>query len=184
MRRRPQALTEVREAPPRQERKRATRVLVEHHEVLRGLIRRLLETPRSEPGRRRALADELFDELRMHELIEEEIFYPAMRDVTPAVGAAWSEHRQLSDQLAALVRADPRTGRFDRELRVMHDALESHAHLDEERQMFPEIERFADEEQLIELGDRLQARLGRLRSSRRLRTVHRLQRALLRRTAR
>ncbi len=66
----------------------------------------------------------------------------------------------------------------------MHDALESHAHLDEERQMFPEIERFADEELLIELGDRLQAHLGRLRSSRRIRAVLRLQRALLRRTAR
>ncbi|TQS26841.1 hemerythrin domain-containing protein [Microbispora sp. KK1-11] len=184
MRRRPQVLTEVREAPAPQERKTATRVLVEHHEVLRGLMRRLLETPRSEPGRRRALADELFDELWMHERIEEKIFYPAMRDVTPAISAAWSEHRQLSDQLAALVRADPQTERFDRELGVMHDALESHAHLDEERQMFPEIERFADEERLIELGDLLQARLWRLRSSRRIRAVLRLQRALLRRTAR
>ncbi|KAB8181200.1 hemerythrin domain-containing protein [Microbispora catharanthi] len=184
MRRRPQVLTEVREAPAPQERKTATRVLVEHHEVLRGLMRRLMETPRPEPGRRRALADELFDELWMHERIEEEVFYPAMRDVTPGIAAAWSEHRQLSDQLAALVRADPRTERFDRELGVMHDALESHAHLDEERQMFPEIERFADEERLIELGDRLQARLGRLRSSRRVRAVLRLQRALLRRTAR
>ncbi len=184
MRRRPQVLTEVREAPAPQERKTATRVLVEHHEVLRGLMRRMQETPRSQPGRRRALADELFDELWMHERIEEEVFYPAMRDVTPAISAAWSEHRQLSDQLAALVRADPRTERFDRELGVMHDALESHAHLDEERQMFPEIERFADEELLIELGDRLQAHLGRLRSSRRVRAVLRLQRALLRRTAR
>ncbi|WP_182875350.1 hemerythrin domain-containing protein [Microbispora sp. H10670] len=181
MRRRPEVLTEVREAP---EREKATRVLVEHHEVLRGLMRRLLATPRSQPRRRRALADELFDELRMHEVIEEEIFYPAMRDVTPGIAAAWSEHRQLSDQLAALVRADPRAGRFDRELGVMHDALESHAHLDEEREMFPEIERFADEDLLVELGDRLRDRLRQLRSSRRTRLVLRLQRALLRRTAR
>ncbi|MEU6413545.1 hemerythrin domain-containing protein [Microbispora sp. NPDC046933] len=184
MRRRPQVLTEVRQAPAPQEHKKATRVLVEHHEVLRGLMRQLLETPRSQPGRRRALADELYDELRMHEMIEEEIFYPAMRDITPEIAAAWSEHRQLSDQLAALVRADPRTERFDRELGVMHDALESHAHLDEERQMFPEVERFADEERLVEVGDRLQARLESLRSSRRARAVLRLQRALLRRTAR
>ncbi|MBE3007677.1 hemerythrin domain-containing protein [Microbispora sp. NEAU-D428] len=184
MRRRQQVLTEAPQAPARQERKTATRVLVEHHEVLRGLMRHLRETPRSQPGRRRALADELFDELWMHERIEEDVFYPAMRHITPAIAAAWSEHRQLSDQLAALVCADPRTERFDRELGVMHDALESHAHLDEERQMFPEIERFADEEQLIELGDRLQARLGRLRSSRRARAILRLQRALLRRTAR
>ncbi|MEN3534453.1 hemerythrin domain-containing protein [Microbispora sp. ZYX-F-249] len=177
-------LTEAPRAPAGQGRKTATRVLVEHHEVLRALIRHLRETPRSQPGRRRALTGELFDELWMHERIEEGIFYPALRDVTPALAAAWSEHRQLSDQLAALVRADPRTGRFDRELDVLHDVLESHAHLDEERQMFPEIERFADEELLAELGDRLQARLGRLRSSRRVRAVLRLQRALLRRTAR
>ncbi|MEU8274646.1 hemerythrin domain-containing protein [Microbispora bryophytorum] len=184
MRRRSQALTETREAPPPQERKKATRVLVEHHEVLRELMRRLLETPRSEPGRRRALADELFDELWMHERIEESIFYPVMRDVTPAIAAAWSEHRQLSDQLAALTRADPQTEWFDRELGVLRDALESHAHLDEELQTFPEIERFADEELLVELGDRLQMRLKSLRSSRRVRRFLRLQRALLRRTAR
>jgi len=184
VRRRPQALTGVREAPARQEPKTATRVLVEHHEVLRGLMRRLAETPRSEPGRRRALTDELFDELWMHERIEEEIFYPAVRDITPAIAAAWSEHRQLTDQLVALVRAGPGTERCDRELKELQDALRSHAHLDEELQMFPEIERFADEELLAELGDRLQARLKRLRSSRRVRALLRLERALLRRTAR
>ncbi|WP_182906396.1 hemerythrin domain-containing protein [Microbispora sp. H13382] len=183
MRRRSEVLTEVRQAPALRERKTATRVLVEHHEVLRGLMRRTQETPRSQPGRRRTLADELFDELWMHERIEEKIFYPATRDVTPGIAAAWSEHRQLSDQLAALVRADPRTERFDRELSVMHDALESHAHLDEEQEMFPEVERFMDEERLVDLGDRLQARLDTLRSSRRVRAVLRLQRALLRLTA-
>lgn len=177
-------LTEVREAPARQERKTATRVLVEHHDVLRGLLRKLTETPRSEPGRRRALTDELFDELWMHERIEEDIFYPAVPRLTPGIAAAWSEHRQLTDQLAALIRADPGTDRFDRELGVLHDVLRSHAHLDEELQMFPEIERFADEELLIDLGDRLQARLKRLRSSRRVRAFLRLERALLRRTAR
>ena len=177
-------LTEAPRTPAGPERRTATRVLVEHHEILRELLRLLRQTPCSRPGRRRALAGELYDELWMHERIEEEIFYPAMRDVTPALAAAWSEHRQLSDQLAALVRADPRTERFDRELDVLHDVLESHAHLDEERRMFPEVERFADEDLLVELGDRLSARLGRLRSSRRVRTVLRLQRTLLRRTAR
>ncbi|MEU6429329.1 hemerythrin domain-containing protein [Microbispora sp. NPDC046973] len=184
MRRRSPVLTEVREAPARQERKKATRVLVEHHELLRAMMRRLSEIPRSQPGRRRALADELFDELWIHERIEENIFYPAVRHITPGTAAAWSEHRQLTDQLAALTCADPRTERFDRELGVLHDVLESHAHLDEELQMFPEIERFADEELLAELGDRLQARQGRLRSSRRVRRFLRLERALLRRTAR
>jgi len=184
VRRRSSALTEVREAPSLQERKTATRVLVEHHEVLRGLLRELTETPRSEPGRRRALTDELFDELWMHERIEEDVFYPAVRDITPAIAAAWSEHRQLTDQLAALVRADPSSERFDRELGVLHDVLVSHAHLDEELRMFPEVERFADEELLVDVGDSLQTRLDQLRSSQRIRAFLRLERALLRRTAR
>ncbi|MBX6383798.1 MAG: hemerythrin domain-containing protein [Microbispora sp.] len=181
MRVKPQAPTRVRRAPA--EHKTATRVLTEHHEVIRGLLGKLKETPPSEPHRRRALTDELFDELRMHELIEEEIFYPAMRDVTTGIAAAWSEHRHLSDQLAALVRADPRSERFDRELGVLHDVLESHARLDEEQEMFPEVERFAGEERLVEVGDRLRARLESLRSSRRARAILRLQRTLLRRTA-
>ena len=68
-------------------------------------------------------------------------------------------------------------------LGVLHDVLESHARLDEEQEMFPEVERFAGEERLVEVGDRLRARLESLRSSRRARAILRLQRTLLRRTA-
>jgi hemerythrin superfamily protein len=178
MTRRTQVLTEERRT---RERKKGTQVLVEHHEALRGMMRRLLETRRTEPGRRRALVDELHGELRMHERIEEEIFYPSVQDVTPVIAAAWSEHRQLSDQLAALLCADPRSDRFDDEMHVMHDALESHAHLDEEQRMFPEVEQFMDEEQLVDLGERLQAHLERLRSSKARRLRHRLERMAIRR---
>lgn len=160
--------------------KTATRVLYEHHGVLRGIMERLSHTSRDDVEQRRALTAELYGEVQMHERIEEDIFYPEIGDIHTELDAAWSEHRQMTDQLAALLRADPGGARFEEELRVMHDVLEAHAHLDEELEMFPEVERQMDEERLVELGGRLQKRLARLRSSRMLRARHRLERMLLR----
>lgn len=160
--------------------KTATQVLYEHHDVLREIMDTLSHTPRDDVGRRRALTDELYGELQMHERIEEDIFYPEIGDIHPELDAAWAEHRQMTDQLAALLRAHPGGVRFEEELRVMRDVLEAHAHLDEELQMFPEVERQMDEGQLVELGERLRECLERLRSSRMLRIRHGLERMLLR----
>ncbi|GIH72646.1 hemerythrin domain-containing protein [Sphaerimonospora thailandensis] len=160
--------------------KTATQMLYEHHGVLRGIMERLSRTSRDDIEQRRALTDELYSEVQMHERIEEHIFYPAISDFHPKLDAAWSEHRQMTDQLAALLRADPGGARFEEELRLMRDVLEAHAHLDEELEMFPEVERLMDEAWLVEMGERLQDRLDRLRSSRTLRARHRLERMMLR----
>lgn len=160
--------------------KKATQVLREHHEVLRDIIDRLLRTSRDEVDRRRALCDELHRELLIHERIEEDIFYPEISDVHPTVDVSWSEHRQMTDQLGALLRADPRTGRFEEELRLMHDVLEAHARFDEEQDMFPEVERLMDEARLVEIGDRLQEQQQRMRSSKLMKARHWLERVALR----
>lgn len=87
----------------------------------------------------------------------------------------------MTDQLAALLRADPRSARFEEELRLMRDVLEAHARFDEEQDMFPEVERLMDQERLVEIGARLQERQQRMRSSKLLRVRHWLERMAMRR---
>lgn len=160
--------------------KKATQVLCEHHEVLRGIIDRLLRTSRDEVDQRRALCDELYREMQIHERIEEDIFYPEISEIHPTVDVSWSEHRQMTDQIGALLRADPRSAQFEEELRVMRDVLEAHARLDEEQDMFPEVERLMDEARLVEIGERLQQRQQQMRSSKLVRARHWLERMAMR----
>lgn len=142
---------------------RADRVLVEHHAVLRGLLAGLLDTGPSDARSRVSLADELAMELEVHTAIEDELFYPAARAVSPLLGIAHAEHRVIADQLAALLRRDPAGAAYAAEVRALRDALEQHAGK-EERELFPQSMALG-EERLERLGEQLRARQEQLRAS-------------------
>lgn len=142
---------------------KADALLTEHHEVLRSLLRELAATSSADPGGRRHLLDVLVGELGLHTQIEDELFYPAVRRVSPLVAVAHSEHRQIDDQLAVVMRTDPAGDRFGQELQALHDTLEHHAS-EEERDMFPQSHALGEIE-LEALGERMAARLERLRRS-------------------
>ncbi len=160
----------------------ATEVLTAHHRVIRGLVRRLEETPLESRDDRNDVLDALMAELDMHDQIEEKIFYPAMLDASMVVLVAHAEQRQISDQLAVLLRTDISSERFSEELRVLAARLEHHIGTEEEGRMFPEVVRKVDASQLEAIGECLEARLKQLRSSRLSRLRLRLKRAALRRS--
>jgi hemerythrin superfamily protein len=139
-------------------------VLIEHHRELLGYFTEIEQTPRSDPDRRRALLDELVTELTIHAQIEDEIFYPAVTSVSPLISIAHSEHRQLDDQLAVVLRQDITGAPFDSELQALRSVLAEHAS-EEEREMFPQSHKLGSEK-LQELGERLRARQQQLRGSR------------------
>lgn len=158
---------------------RADDVLVEHHGVLRDLLRQLEATTAEEVGRRERLRATFADEISIHAQIEDEIFYPAAREVSPLVPIAHAEHRQIDDQLAAVMRTDPASEDFLVEVRMLTSAVEHHAS-EEEREMFPQSHALGDAG-LEELGRRLLARQEELRRSRLTRARLRLKREVLRR---
>lgn len=157
---------------------KADAFLVAHHELLRRLIREVDAT--TDPTRRRKLIGELSDEVHMHAQIEDEIFYPRVREVSPLVPIAHAEHRVLADQLAAVVRNGPAGPRFEEEWYGMTHALEHHAG-EEETEMFPESHHLGEEE-LERLGAELEERLEQLRRSRVTRLRLHAKRGLVRRT--
>jgi hypothetical protein len=106
----------------------------------------------------------LAHELEIHEQIEDEIFYPAVRPVTEEVPVAHAEHQLLADLLAVTLRLDPAGPRFEEHLAALRAAVEHHAGA-EERTMFPEARRLGDP-RLRQLGRELAARLAELRESR------------------
>ncbi len=152
--------------------------LIAHHGVLRGLLSRIAAL-RGTDGSRRTLLDELVNELTIHTKIEEQIFYPAVRKASRLVDVSYSEHRQLDDQVAVVLRTPLHSPRFDQEFAALRAGVEEHAG-EEERILFPDSNALGDAE-LERLGSRLEERMEELRRSKLARMLTFLKRETLRR---
>lgn len=142
---------------------KADQVLIEHHDVLRGLLKKLGATTDEQGATRRKLLDELVRELGVHVRIEDELFYPAVQEVTPLLAISQAEHRAIDDQLAVVLRTDTAGADFLVELEMLKETLDHHAG-EEERVMFPQSHALG-EEALEELGIKMKARQEHLRHS-------------------
>jgi len=142
----------------------AIKLLEEDH----GKVKKILEDLDSTTERGVKTREELFTkvqrELTVHETIEEEIFYPALKEHPKAkelVLEAYEEHHVV-DTVMAEIRALP----FDDEkwgakLTVMKENVEHHIE-EEEDEMFKQARQVFDESELAELGQRMQARKEQL----------------------
>jgi nitrite reductase/ring-hydroxylating ferredoxin subunit len=156
---------QAREAPadPPPGARRADEVLREHHDLMRRLFERIRAMDPKDPERR-DLMRLLAGELEIHEHVEDEIFYPAVRPVSEDVPLAHAEHQQLSDMLAVTLRLGTSSPEFDAHLRTLHEAVDHHAS-SEETSMFAEAERLGDA-RLREMGAAIEAMLEHERESR------------------
>jgi iron-sulfur cluster repair protein YtfE (RIC family) len=106
-------------------------------------------------NRKRMLAQQICQELRVHTRIEDEIFYPAFRRATgdeELLQDAVHEHEEARELIARIEDA-PTDARLMLEL---EDAILHHVN-DEREKMFPKA-RKAQGMNLAELGEQLQAR--------------------------
>jgi len=142
----------------------ATELLTKDHEAVRQLFEEF-ESGESNDSKLDAYED-LRQQLLIHARIEEEIFYPAIREADPGkaenpVKEALTEHQQVKqmlaklDEMAAEVDAD-----FDESVKQLAKSVEHHVQ-EEENDIF-RVARKMGKQQLGELGDRLQQRKNEL----------------------
>ena len=141
---------------------RADQVLIDHHDVLRGLCKKITATP-AEAAERQQHVDELLVELDIHMRIEDELFYPAVSAASELVAIAHAEHRQVSDRLAAFLRTAPADPEYEGEWQAFVTTLDAHAE-EEERDLFPPPIAMT-EAALEQLGNQMLARMDELRDS-------------------
>lgn len=112
------------------------------------------------PTVKKALADTICDALEIHATLEEEIFYPAMRQrdaKEPFIHKAEPEHNEMRRVIAELRRtsgADPRHDELMMEL--MRDVM--HHVADEETKLLPQAEAIYPKQALSEMGARMTSR--------------------------
>jgi hemerythrin-like domain-containing protein len=109
---------------------------------------------------KRVLAQQICHELTVHTRIEEEIFYPAFRQATgdeSLVTESEREHQAARD-LIAKIEGSPQPD--DKVMLELEDAVLHHVN-DEREKMFPQA-RKAQNLDLMQLADRLEARKSEL----------------------
>ena len=138
----------------------AIALLKQDHKTVRALFRRF---ERTAPGAMKAqgdLAARIIEELSRHAAIEEQLFYPAIRETFPDdeeyVLEALEEHHAAKSLLAEIDRLSPTHERFRAKLMVLIESVERHIE-EEEGTVFPELRRVMGRKQLAELGSALQA---------------------------
>ncbi|MGE5697199.1 MAG: hemerythrin domain-containing protein [Candidatus Sericytochromatia bacterium] len=138
-------------------------VLFEHHDVLRGLCKKITAAAPDSDEREHAL-DELLLELDIHMRIEDDLFYPAVSAASRLVAIAHAEHRQVWEQLTALLRTSPTAPKYEDEWQSFVTVLDAHAD-EEERDLCPPPVDLS-EDMLDALGDEMVGRMEQLRESR------------------
>jgi hypothetical protein len=138
----------------------ALSLLKEDHDKVKKLLKDLDSTTERGVKTREQLFNKIKQELEIHEAIEEEIFYPALKDhpkTKELTLEAYEEHHVV-DLVMAEIEAIP----FDQEtwgakFTVMKENVEHHIE-EEEREMFKQAKQVFDGDELSQLGESMAKR--------------------------
>lgn len=136
------------------------------HLHVHGLLQsyRELVRKRASPLQRRALAEEICLELTIHAKVEEEIFYPAMRDALrdeDVLDEAEEQHGSLRELVGQVLATAPQDALYDARVAVLADYVERHVRQERE-QVFNRV--LASRADLQSLGRAIAARKEELRA--------------------
>ena len=144
----------------------AVSLLIADHNRVRGLFARFQEAEESKDTAQMAqLAKKILTELEVHTTIEEEIFYPAVKDageeLKEVVDEGIEEHHVADTLMAEVKTLSPDDDAFAAKMKVLIESVEHHAE-EEEKELFPPTRKAFDKDALEELGVRLEARKAEL----------------------
>lgn len=109
-------------------------------------------------SRRKDLVDQVTIELVRHSVAEEDEVYPAVKEKVSDVEAerAKQEHAEAERTLKRLERLQPDDAAFDSEIAMLMREIREHV-AEEEGQMFPHMRTVFSQEELVELGAKVEA---------------------------
>jgi len=140
-------------------------LLTADHQEVKALFRQFEGKSDGAQKAKVTLYEEIRQALETHTTIEEEIFYPGVRDAAEEmVAEALEEHQQVKTLLTDLAGMKPSDERFDAKMTVLIENVEHHAE-EEEQEMFPKVKKALSASQLQKLGTQMAERKGTLQSS-------------------
>lgn len=146
------------------------KLLKQDHDKVKGLFREYEEAGDRAYRTKERIANTVFEELSIHEQIEEEIFYPAVRDGASKEGVeivleGYQEHHVVDVLIKELKATDVEDETYDAKFKVLTENVEHHIE-EEEGEMFPEARRALGDtedevgERMMELKEKLMSATG------------------------
>jgi hemerythrin-like domain-containing protein len=142
----------------------ATKLLKDDHDKVKKMLDQLESTTERGVKTRQELFTKVKQELTIHEAIEEEIFYPALREhpkTKELALEAYEEHHVVDMVMAEIESVAFDDEQWGAKFTVMKENLEHHIE-EEEGEMFKQAKQVFEKEELDELGDRMMARKEQL----------------------
>ncbi len=134
---------------------KATELLVNQHHELEQLFEQLDGV---EEGDEKIVREELARNLIGHMTIEEEIFYPALREAMPErIALAETEHASARYALAQLLATPPGDPTFHAKVSVLDTMLRNHLDM-EEKEILPKAESTMGAEPMAQVTRRMETR--------------------------
>ncbi|MDQ1833043.1 hemerythrin domain-containing protein [Massilia scottii] len=125
-------------------RRDAIAMLTEDHREVEELFKQYEALGEDDNDRKKKIADQICTALTLHATIEEEIFYPAVRDAgednEELVDEATVEHASAKDLIAQLQEMDPEDELYDAKVKVLSEQIAHHVQ-EEEKEMFPKAKK-------------------------------------------
>jgi hemerythrin superfamily protein len=118
--------------------------------------------------KKKSIAEEVFTEITVHSSLEEELFYPAVKELTDEDGKdliaeSVEEHHVVATLIEELKGLDPKDERYDAKFTVLMENIEHHIE-EEEGELFPEAEEVLGDA-IEEVGSQMKERKEQLMAS-------------------
>jgi predicted DNA-binding protein len=138
----------------------AIKLLKADHDKVKGLLNELESTTERGVKTRAELFSTIKGELTLHEIVEEEIFYPELKAHPKAediVLEGYEEHHVVDLLMGELEALDVSDETWGAKALVMKENIEHHIE-EEEGEMFSKARQVFDSAELDDLGQRMEAR--------------------------
>lgn len=137
----------------------AITLLRNDHKTVKALFTKFEKAGDNAKKTKRDLVDKMIEELAVHAAIEEQVFYPAVREAVPdaedTVLEGLEEHHIVKWTLSELEGMGPDDERFDAKVMVLIESVRHHIE-EEEDEMFPEVREALGRKRLAELGEQME----------------------------
>jgi hemerythrin superfamily protein len=122
----------------------AVALLIADHREVSDMFKQFEELSDRAKATKQKLVQKICNALIAHTQIEEEIFYPAVRDdvkdADDMVDEAVVEHQAAKDLISQLQEMDPDEDLYDAKVKVLSEEIEHHVK-EEEEEMFPKAKK-------------------------------------------
>jgi len=136
-------------------------LLRKDHREVKDLLKQASD---ADTAQKQKLFEQIKSELQVHEAIEEEIFYPALKEhpkTKELALEAYEEHHVVDQVMSELDALSPDDETWEAKFSVMEENLKHHIN-EEEREMFEQAEKVFSDDELEQLGDQMLRRKEQL----------------------